>query len=35
MTAIVKRTEEASSQFFTGMVALAPFAERHFARGPN
>ena len=33
--AIVKRTEEANSQFFIGMVALSPFAGRHFARGPN
>jgi len=32
MTAIVKRTEKASTQVFTGMVALSPFARSHFAR---
>jgi len=35
MTAIVRRTEEARSQFFIGVIALSPFARRHFARGPN
>ena len=35
MTTIVKRTEKASTQVFTGMVALSPFAESHFARGWN
>jgi hypothetical protein len=35
MTAIVKRIEKARTQVFTGIVALAPFAERHFARRRN
>lgn len=32
---MVKRIAKASTQFFTGIIALSPFVARHRERGPN